>query len=69
MDQVQAFRSTDGALFATADEARNHETAQQWRARLDVFAKHPLCPYPSGAQRGMLNKVVVAWERYKSEAA
>ena len=67
MEQVSAFKTSDGSLFATLDGAKEHEESLKWRERINEFANHRLCPYPSGAQRGMVNKIVVAWELFKNE--
>lgn len=67
MEKVEAFRANDGALFSTPDEAAEHEISLVWRARVEEFANTPLCPYPNGAHRGMVNKIIVAWERFKIE--
>jgi len=66
MEQVSAFKTSDGSLFSTLESAQEHEESLKWRSRIEEFSNHKLCPYPSGAQRGMLNKIVVAWELFKN---
>lgn len=66
MEKIEAFKASDGALFATADECQEHEVSLLWRARVEEFCNSRFCPYPSGAQRSMVGKTVVGWERFKT---
>ena len=68
MEQITAFRASDGAIFGTADECQEHEVSLQWRARIDEFSASKLNPYPKGTQLGVARKIIVAWERYKTGA-
>jgi len=68
MEQITAFKASDGAIFVTADECQEHEVSLLWRQRIDEFTQSGLNPYPSGAQFGMARKVIVAWERFKTGA-
>lgn len=66
MEQVTAFKSSDGAIFLTADECGEHEVSLLWRARIDEFNASGLNPYPS--QSTMCRRVIAAWERFKTGA-
>jgi len=66
MEQVSAYKASDGVLYATADECQEHEVSLLWRARIDEFQKSSFSPYPSGAQASMTARVIVAWERFKT---
>jgi hypothetical protein len=68
MEQITAFRASDGAIFGSVDECQEHEVSLLWRSRINEFIASGLNPYPSGAQNGMARKVIVAWERYKTGA-
>lgn len=68
MEQVSAFRASDGALFADADGCQEHEVSLLWRTRVDEFSASGLNPYPTGTHAGMARKVIIAWERFKSGA-
>ena len=69
MEQVTAFKASDGAIFETVDQCQEHEVSLLWRQRVDDFYASPLNPYPNGgAQSGMARKVIVAWERFKTGA-
>lgn len=64
VEQITAFKASDGAIFATADECQEHEVSLLWRQRIDEFTQSGLNPYPSG----MARKIIVAWERFKTGA-
>jgi hypothetical protein len=68
MEQVTAFKASDGALFNTSDECQEHEVYLLWRSWIDEFNKSELNPYPSGDQAEMCRKIIVAWERIKTGA-
>ena len=68
MEQVTAFRASDGSLFSTMDECQEHEVSLVWRERISEFTASGLNTYPSGAQFGMCKKIIVAWERFKTGA-
>lgn len=68
MEQVTAFKASDGALFSTPDDCQDHEISLLWRQRIDEFSASGLNPYPNGAQAGIARKVIVAWERFKTGA-
>ena len=68
MEQVSAFKATDGALFSSPDDCQEHEVSLLWRSRIDEFTASGLNPYPSGAQAGMCRKIIVAWDRFKTGA-
>jgi hypothetical protein len=68
MEQVTAFKASDGALFGTADDCQEHEISLLWRQRIDEFTASGMNPYTQGAQAGMCRKIIVAWERFKTGA-
>jgi hypothetical protein len=68
MEQVTAYMSSDGNIFATVDQCQEHEVSLLWRQRIDEFTASGLNPYPSGAQFGMTRKIIIAWERFKTGA-
>ena len=67
MKKIEAFQATDGSLFHTEDACAEHEFSIIWLDRIGEFSKSPNCPYPSGAQSGMMRKTIIAWERFKAE--
>ena len=68
MEQVTAYKATDGAIFGTQAECQEHEFSLMWRDRINEFSASGLNPYPSGAQHGMCKKVILAWEQFKTGA-
>lgn len=68
MEEVTAFKASDGALFSNPGDCQEHEVSLLWRARIDEFTASGLNPYPTGAQAGMCRKIIVSWERFKTGA-
>ena len=68
MEKVHAFKAKDGTLFDTEEMACEHEVSLQWQARISEFSRTKECPYPSGAQNGMMRKIIVGWELFKTKA-
>lgn len=66
MEQVAAYKATDGKLFGTIEECQEHEFSLVWRERINEFLTSPANPYPAGTHRGMVIKTVLAWEQYKT---
>jgi hypothetical protein len=70
MEQINAYKASDGRLFETADQCQEHEVSLLWRVRIDEFMQSPLCPYRAGtAQAGMMGRMIIAWENFKTGAA
>ena len=67
MKTVTAFEASDGKLFATGNDAQEYEFSLMWRDRIGEFGRSDFCPYPNGAQNSMMVKIVIAWERFKTE--
>ena len=65
MEQVSAFKSQDGALWATEEACKEHETALRWREKINEYRESELCPYKRGAHFNMTEKVIVSWEMFK----
>lgn len=68
MEAVQAYQASDGNIFKTITECQEHETSLIWRERIDEFNKSGTSPYPSNSHAGMVRKIIVAWETYKTGA-
>lgn len=66
MEEVRAYKTTDGRLFAHKEQADDHEFALEWLKQVEEFHSSPLCPYTSGTQYGMIGKIIVAWEKFKA---
>lgn len=68
MEQVTAFKASDGTFFGSADECQEHELVAKWRTLIDKFNKSGCNPYSSGVHATMCNKTIAAWERFKAHA-
>lgn len=66
MQEITAFMASDKTLFPTAAECEDYEYALKWRTKIEACIASPGFPYKSGAQRGMVFKIITAWERYKT---
>jgi hypothetical protein len=68
MEQVTAYKTTDGRFFDTEDQAILWEESLRWQSVIRRFEASSLCPYPnlSSAQNGMMKKIIVAWELFKT---
>ena len=67
MEQVQAFKASDGSLFPTPVLCEDHEISLRWRERIDQYLGSDYCEYKVGTHRGMCYKMVLGWEQFKSK--
>jgi hypothetical protein len=68
MEEVVAYKSSDGNLFSTVDACQEHEFSLLWRTRIDEFSGSTLNQYKGSAQAAMVRKTITAWERFKTGA-
>ena len=66
MEQVKAFRTTDGTLFDTADQAEKHEAFLQHSNVVEEFLDGELNPY-NGPQRVIARNSIINWELWKTK--
>jgi len=66
MEQVTAFKASDGALFFTTNECQLHEISLVWRGRINEFLDSEINPFPAKGNAGTHKKVIIAWEQFKS---
>lgn len=65
MEFINAYKTADGKIFATREEATEHEFGQQLTDRLDRFSADASCPYPDGVANMQMRKSIQAWELAK----
>jgi len=65
MEEVRAYKTTDGKIFGYQEQALEHEESLKWIDKINEFSESTFCPYTSGAQNSMMAKTIVAWERFK----
>jgi len=65
MKLVTAYRTPDGKLFESKEQAQEHEFGQLLTDRLDEFSKQDDCPHPDGVANSQMRKSIIAWERAK----
>lgn len=66
MEQVTAFKASNGSLFQTMESCQEYEISLIWQERIAEFTASGLNPYSTGAQTGMCRKIIVAWEQFKA---
>jgi hypothetical protein len=66
MEQVTAFKASDGSLFNTSDDCQTHEVSLIWRSRINDFLESEMNPYPAKGHASAYRKVLIAWEQFKS---
>jgi hypothetical protein len=66
MEQVTAFKASDGSLFNTPDDCQTHEVSLIWRSRINDFLESGMNPYPAKGHASVYRKVLIAWEQFKS---
>ena len=68
MEQVKAFKTSDGTLFDSAAQAEKHEAFLQHSNVVEEFLDGDLNPY-SGPQRVIARNSIINWELWKSKNA
>ena len=68
MEKIEAFRASDGSLFAHADDCARHELQIRLTPQIEAFCDSKVNPYPSVVYRKLVKKVIVAWEWSKSHS-
>ena len=65
MKPITAFKTQDGKLFESKEQAQDHEFGQMLTDQLDEFSKQEDCPYPDGVANSQMRKSIIAWEKSK----
>ena len=68
MEEVKAYKTSDGKIFPYMEQAQDHEDSLKWIGKINQFIESTSCPYTSGAQNSMMVKTIVAWEKFKTES-
>jgi len=66
MEQVKAFKTSDGTLFDTAEQAEKHEMFLKHSNVVEEFLDSELSPY-SGPQRVIARNSIINWELWKTK--
>ena len=67
MKTITAFQTVDGKVFTDQSEADNHEFSLKFLQQIDEFVESGTSPYPSNPHRSMMERTIVAWEKFKNE--
>jgi DNA-directed RNA polymerase alpha subunit len=65
MKSITAYKTKDGKIFESKDDATDHVFGWLLTDRLDEFSKQEDCPYPDGVANSQMRKSIIAWERDK----
>jgi hypothetical protein len=69
MQQIQAFKTSDGKLFDEPLQAERHELFLKKQMIVDEFLDGDLNPYQSIAQRSIARSTIINWELWKIKNA
>lgn len=67
MENVVAFKTSDGTLFETKEGAERHELFLTKESTIETFLDSSLNPYTGHAHRGMARQTIINWELWKSK--
>ncbi len=68
MEQVKAFKTSDGTLFDSKDQAEKHEQFLKHSSVIEEFLDSELNPY-NGPQRVIARNTIVNWQLWKTRNA
>jgi hypothetical protein len=66
MDQIKAFRTSDGTLFEDSDKAARHEEFLKHSDVIESFLDSDLNPY-SGPQRVIARNTIINWQLWNTK--
>lgn len=66
MEQVKAFKTSDGTLFDTAEQAEKHEAFLKHSNVVEEYLDSELSPY-NGPQRVIARNSIINWELWKTK--
>lgn len=66
MEQVKAFKTSDGTLFDSEDQAARHEAFLKHSNVVEEFLDSDLNPY-NGPQRVIARNSIINWQLWKTK--
>jgi len=69
MEQIQAFKTSDGKLFDDSTQAERHELFLKKQMVVEEFLDGGLNPYQAIAQRSIARSTIINWELWKIKNA
>lgn len=67
MENIVAFKASDGTLFEVQEQAERHELFLANESVIEDFLNSSVNPYTGVAHRGMARQTVINWELWKSK--
>ena len=67
MEQIQAFKTSDGRLFDQSVQAERHELFLKKQIIVEEFLGGELNPYQGIAQRSIARSTIINWELWKTK--
>jgi hypothetical protein len=69
MEQIQAYRSSDGTLWDNKEKAERHEIFLKKDMVIEEFLNDPINPYRGLAQKTIARSTIINWEFWKNKNA
>lgn len=69
MEQIQAYRSSDGTLWENKEKAERHEIFLKKDMVIEEFLNDPINPYRGLAQKTIARSTIINWEFWKNKNA
>lgn len=69
MEQIQAYRSSDGTLWENKEKAERHEIFLKKDMVIEEFLNDPINPYKGLAQKTIARATIINWEFWKNKNA
>jgi len=69
MEQIQAYRSSDGTLWDNKEKAERHEIFLKKDMVIEEFLNDPINPYKGLAQKTIARATIINWEFWKNKNA
>lgn len=69
MEQINAYKATDGSLWEDPTKAELHEIFLKKKMIIEEFLNDSLNPYQGTAQKNMVRVAIVNWEFWKNKNA
>ena len=69
MEQIQAYRSSDGTLWDNKEKAERHEIFLKKDMVIEEFLNDPINPYKGLAQKTIARATIINWEFWKNRNA
>ena len=67
MEQIKAFKTSDGTLFDSKDKAERHEEFLKHSDVIEAFLSSDMNPYIAGPQRVIARNTILNWQIWNTK--